>query len=97
KRPNMSSPERIAELMFLCSCGALSAKEKAELLAWRNLSPQNEAVFQDETDPGKLAASIKRTQDNKEIIFNKIMARQYAPVPRAEIRRFRIEKFLRAA
>ncbi len=93
----MSSPERIAELMFLHQCGELSAKQKAELLAWRNLSPANETVFRNGTDPDRLASSMKRLQDNKEIIFNKIMARQYAPVPAAEIRRFRIEKIMRFA
>ena len=93
----MSSPERIAELMFLYRCGELSAKQKAELLAWRNLSAANETVFQNGTDPERLASSAQRLQDNKEIIFNKIMARRYAPVPAAEIRRFRIEKMLRFA
>lgn len=93
----MSSPERIAELMFLHQCGELSAKQKTELLAWRNLSPANETVFLNSTDPDRLASSVQRMQDNKEIIFNKIMARQYAPIPAAEIRRFRIEKILRFA
>jgi transmembrane sensor len=67
----MNRAERIGKLMFRYTRSELSNKEKAELLAWRNASSNNEALFQKETDPEHIRKEMTLLFDAEARAFEK--------------------------
>jgi transmembrane sensor len=60
----MKHSERIGRLMFRYIRKELSRKEKAELAAWRNLSPENDLFFREKTEPENIRQHFKRIYES---------------------------------
>jgi transmembrane sensor len=71
----MKHSERIGMLMFRYIRDELSFEETQELDEWRALAPENEQLFQDETNPANIRNMIKEMYEDKDVIFQKIRKR----------------------
>jgi len=83
----MNNTERIGKLMFHYIRNELSKKERAELEAWRKLSPVNEKTFQDAIDPEKIRADLKALEESRISRLEKTQVAQPASKSPSVIRR----------
>ncbi|HMH33151.1 MAG TPA: FecR domain-containing protein [Puia sp.] len=95
----MKIPENIQKLMLKYILNDLLPNEASELSAWRQLSAENEELFQEETDPEKMRANLRRMFASKAIVWEKIRARYPLPLPDLPVEKPppRIYRFLRVA
>ena len=70
----MKTPDEIAQLLFRYSCQELSPEEELELAEWRSASAENEQVFQKVNDPEYIRTELRFIYENKDRIYNNIMA-----------------------
>ena len=70
----MKTPDEIAQLLFRHSCQELSPEEELELAEWRRASAENEQVFQKVNDPEYIRTELRFIYENKDRIYNNIMA-----------------------
>lgn len=76
----MDSMEYIADLLLKHLKGDLNPEEEIELLVWRKSSEENEALFQELSNPEKLASMMKDYYKYKDQIWDKITKRTQAEV-----------------
>lgn len=69
----MKTPEDIAQLLFRHVRNELGPEEESRLLDWRSLSPENEQVFRDATDPEYMRREISFIYATRDRVFKKIL------------------------
>ncbi len=83
----MNNTERIGILMFRYIRNELSKKERAELEAWRKLSPVNEKTFQEAIDPEIIRANLKLLEESRIRRLEKASVAEPVSKPRSLVRR----------
>jgi transmembrane sensor len=83
----MNNTERIGILMFRYIRNELSKKERAELEAWRKLSPVNEKTFQEAIDPEIIRANLKLLEESRISRLEKAPVPEPASKPRSVVHR----------
>jgi ferric-dicitrate binding protein FerR (iron transport regulator) len=76
----MRRSERIGELLFRSIRQELSPEDERELNAWRAISPENEALFQEATDPENIRRDLAEMYASKDEAAQKIRE-QYPDFP----------------
>ena len=69
----MNSSEKIAELLFRYLRDELTPEQELELNEWRKASPENEEMFQLETNLENISTDLKEMYDHKEATWQKIL------------------------
>jgi hypothetical protein len=97
KIKNTNQAIRIGKLIFCYIRRELTRRERAELNAWRTLSPKNEQFFQDAIDPEKIRRNMKSIEENKPLLWEKLReeyprVRELKP-PKQRSIAFRIMKY----
>ena len=66
------SPQYMGKLIFKYITNQLTPRQEETLTAWRNLSPENEKFFQEETDLEHIRQRLKDHEESTTRIWKKL-------------------------